>query len=102
MTIGCLMTIGAGLLSMFNGARGIVFGGSYFGSWHVDIPEAACGVVFILFGTIAVAGGMMALKGKHIELAFAGAFLGMLAGGWYGFWVGSIALIAFLFSDADF
>jgi len=102
LTVGCLMTIGAGLLSIFNGARGIIFGGSDLDAWHVHIPESACGIVFILFGIIAVAGGRMALKGKHIDLAFAGAFLGMLAGGWFGFWAGLIALIAFLFSDADF
>ncbi len=97
------MTIGAGLLSVFNGAQGVLFGGELQYAVDTGFPLfAACGAIFILFGVLAVSGGVMALMGKHFSLALLGSFLGMMGGGLYGFWLGLTAIIVFAFSDADF
>lgn len=102
LTIGGLSTVGVGLLSLFNGVQGLVFGGEFQAGPELGISMfAACGVMFILFGVVGVVGGILALRGEHISLAFVGAFLGMLAGGMYGFWLGLVAIAALVFSDAD-
>lgn len=102
MAIGGLTTIGVGLLSLFNGVQGLAFGGEFQSGPDLGFSMfAACGVIFMLFGVVAIAGGMLALRGKHISLAFVGAFLGVLGGGMYGFWLGLVAIAALVFSDAD-
>lgn len=103
VTLAGLMTLSAGLLSLFNGIQGIVFGGQFaFGLDPGFSRFELCGVIVIIFGIVAIAGGILALKRRHISLALAGAVLGMLGGGLLGFWLGLGALVLFGFSDEDF
>jgi len=104
LTIGAVFTLAAGALSLINGFNGIIFEGEFlFMEWDPGFSRfALCGIICILFGIIAIAGGIMALRTRRISLAFAGALLGMMGGGLVGFWLGLAAVIVFAFSDSDF
>ena len=103
MTLGGIMTIAAGLLSLFNGAQGIIFEGEFdLGPDPGFSRFDACGVIAIIFGIVAVAGGISALRSQRLSLALAGALLGMMGGGLLGLWLALGALVLFAISDADF
>jgi hypothetical protein len=61
-----------------------------------------CGILLILFGVIAIAGGAYALRPRaHLTPALLGAILGMLGGGVYGFFLGLVAILLFWLANAD-
>jgi len=100
LKLGGLMTIGAGLLSLQSALTATVFGGEL--PVGVDFERfAMCTAMVTIFGIVAIAGGVCALVGRHLSLALAGAFLGMISGGLISFWLGLGALVVFAFANAD-
>lgn len=65
-------------------------------------PDALCGASIILFGIVAIAGGISALMARHFSLALVGALLGMIGGGIVNFFLGVLAFAFFFFADEDF
>ena len=99
MLLGSGMTLLAGVLAIINGLRGL------FSDIHTVeyrfAPYDYCATLFVLFGIIAVAGGISGIKRKYFALTLAGAIMGMAGGGVYGFWLGLGALILFGLSNQD-
>ena len=92
----------AGVLALVNGLRGIFSETSIALGPDVGFSRAdVCATIALIFGVVAIAGGMNALKGRHLSLSLAGAFLGMMGGGLIGFWLGLGALILFALSNED-
>jgi hypothetical protein len=100
--LGGIMVLISGCLCMVNGL-GSLLGGStaFIGGDTAPINVAACGVIVLFLGSIAIAGGITAILEKHISLAIAGAAAGMMGGGNPGFWLGLVSLLFFAFSDVD-
>ena len=97
MVIGGGLTLLAGALSISNGFR------AFLSAPEQDFGSVSlCAAPMIVFGVIAVAGGMCALRDKHFSLALAGAFLGALGDGLTGFVAGMSALFLFFLSNKDF
>ena len=98
------MTVIAGLLSFFNGLRTLM-GES---SWNlldvfVDLSRyGICAVLIMIVGTVAVIGGISAVRGKNLSLALAGAALGMIGDGVVGFWLGLLSILFLFLSNEDF
>lgn len=98
------MTVIAGLLSFFNGLRTLM-GES---SWNlldvfVDMSRyGICAVLIMIVGTVAVIGGISAVRGKNLSLALAGAALGMIGDGVVGFWLGLLSILFLFLSNEDF
>jgi hypothetical protein len=102
LVLGGIMTLTAGILCLANGL-GSLLGEhtAYVGGDTAPINVAACGVIVLILGSIAIAGGITALREKHISLAIAGAAAGMMGGGNPGFCLGLVSLLLFAFSDID-
>ncbi len=101
MRLGGLITLVLGLLSLQNGLGAMLTGEEFpFGPYVTRV--AACGMIVIIFGIIAIAGGVSALRGKHFSLALAGTLLGMMGGGLVAFLLGLVACVLFYFADEDF
>ena len=97
MVIGGGLTLVAGALSISNGF------GAFLSVSERDLGSVSlCAAPMIVFGVIAVAGGLCALRDKHFSLALAGAFLGALGDGLTGFVAGMTALFLFFLSNKDF
>ena len=98
------MTVIAGLLSFFNGLRTLM-GES---SWNlldvfVDMSRyGICAVLIMIVGTVAVIGGISAVRGKNLSLALAGAAFGMIGDGVVGFWLGLLSILFLFLSNEDF
>jgi Flp pilus assembly pilin Flp len=98
------MTVIAGVLTFFNGFRTLI--GET--SWNllealVDLNRySLCAVVIMVFGAVAIAGGISAIRGKNLSLALAGAALGMIGDGIAGFWLGIGAILFLFLSSEDF
>jgi hypothetical protein len=105
LVLGGIFTIIAGILSLVNGVEGFLTDTSLF-SFLPDYGKGVttyCGVLLILFGVIAIAGGVYALRpGAHITPMLIGAAMGMLGGGVYGFLLGVAAMLASLLANSDF
>lgn len=102
MLLGGGMTLLAGVLAIINGLRGLLTRSSFaVGPADTLFREAYCGILVLIFGIIAVAGGISGIRRKSFFLAAAGAILGMLGGGLFGFYLGLGALILFGLSDQD-
>ena len=102
LTLGGGMTIVAGVLALINGLRAMVGNGEV--SFGLDIGLTRytfCAFIVLLFGALAITGGVFALKGRHLSLSLAGAVFGMMGGGLIGFYLGLVALVLFGLSDAD-
>lgn len=101
MRLGGALTFGTGLLSLENGLQAMISGEEIpFGPYFTHVT--ACSITVILFGTIALAGGISAMRGKHFSLALAGALLGMMGGGIWAFFMGLVAFIFYYFANEDF
>jgi hypothetical protein len=93
------MTLLAGVLAIINGLRGLFSDISTVE--YRFAPYDYCATLFLLFGIIAVVGGISGIKRKYFALALAGAIMGMVGGGVYGFWLGLGAMILFGLSNQD-
>jgi len=102
MLLGGGMTLLAGILAIINGLRGLFTDSSLaLGPADTFTRETSCGILVLIFGIIAVAGGISGIKRKYFALALAGAVMGMMGGGVYGFYLGLGALIIFGLSNQD-
>jgi len=102
LLLGGWMTMGAGVLALFNGLQTIVGGDPLpFTPEFVITRYTICATVVIAFGLIAIAGGISAMQERRISLALAGAFLGMIGDGVIGFWLGLFSLVLFALSSQD-
>ena len=98
---GCLTVI-AGSLAVLNGISGVSIGNSF--PFAVDGPLnqlTLCGIGALLAGVVAVIGGLFAIRGKHFSFALGSAVLGIVAGGWMGFYVGLAAVVLLMLSNQD-
>lgn len=99
---GCVLTILSGALALANGLATVVFESSLSFGLDLGIDRyAVCGFMVIVFGAVAIMGGLYSLKRRRISFALAGAALGMSGGGLIGFWCGLGALVALIFSHED-
>ncbi len=102
LLLGGGMTLAAGILALINGLRAIVSNSPIaLGPEASFTKYTACGIMVILFGIVAVAGGICALRGRNFTLALAGAVFGILGGGLFGFFLGFGALVVFGLSNED-
>ncbi|OGS43979.1 MAG: hypothetical protein A3K76_00630 [Euryarchaeota archaeon RBG_13_57_23] len=102
LTLGADLTIAAGVATLANGTYAILTGTDVQVATDFGLTkEAVCGIIFVLFGIVSVAGGVAALKRMHFSLGLAGAALGMMGGGLIGFWLGLIALVMYALSHED-
>lgn len=102
MLLGGGMTLLAGVLAIINGLRGLFSDSSLaLGPVSSFNGETYCGILVVVFGIIAVAGGISGIKRKSFALALAGAVMGMMGGGLFGFYLGLGALIIFALSNQD-
>ena len=100
--LGGNLAILAGIMALANGLMGASIGSTV--AIGPDSPVnrlTICSVLVIIFGMIAIAGGLSAIRGKHFTLALVGAVLGMVGGGWGGFFVGVGAIVLFMMSNQD-
>jgi len=100
--LGGNLAILAGIMALANGLMGASIGSTV--AIGPDSPVnhlTICSVLVIIFGMIAIAGGLSAIRGKHFTLALVGAVLGMVGGGWGGFFVGLGAIVMFMMSNQD-
>lgn len=102
LLLGGVLTLTAGIMSLVNGAQGLLEDGSVaLGPISNYTRYTFCGILVIMFGLVAIAGGISAIKGKNFTLALAGAALGMMGGGLFGFYLGLGALIVYALSNED-
>lgn len=102
LLLGALLTIVTGILSIVNGIEGIHSGLVLVPVLKNAYTVSVCGVILIVFGIVAVASGMhVFFREPSIVMASIGAFLGILGGGFYGFWLGIAAIFLFWLSDED-
>ena len=96
------MTLAAGISALINGLRAIISNSPIaLGPEASFTRYTACGIMVLLFGIVAVAGGISAIRGRNLSLALAGAFFGILGGGLLGFWRGLGALVVFALFNED-
>jgi hypothetical protein len=96
------MTLSAGGFCIVNGLGSLLGDASVFiGPDTGEVNIVVCGFIVIFLGIIAIAGGITAIRGRHMSLAFAGAAAGMMGGGLAGFLLGVASLLLFAFSDVD-
>ena len=60
-----------------------------------------CGTILVSLGVVSIAGGLCAFRGRYMSLSLAGAFLGMIGGGFFGFFLGLASLVLFILSSGD-
>jgi hypothetical protein len=102
LLLGGGMTLLAGIFAIINGLRGLFTDSSLaLGPADTFTRETSCGVLVLVFGIVAVAGGISGIKRKNFALAIAGSVMGMMGGGVYGFYLGLGALIVFGLSNID-
>lgn len=104
LVLGATLTIIAGVLSLMNGLEGLLARTNLF----TFLPSAgeslipACGILLVMFGVVAIAGGAYALRPRpHLTPVLLGAGLGMLGGGVYGFFLGLAAIVLFWLANVD-
>lgn len=104
---GILVAI-AGILALYQGASIAFLGGGIaaipgLGGLGLETILYVCGAIFIIFGLIALLGGIMALQRKMWGLALVGSILGLLG---LGLLIGSIlaliGLILIAISKSEF
>lgn len=104
LILGATFTIIAGVLSLVNGVEGLLARTHLF-SFLPSTGESlvpACGILLVMFGVVAIAGGAYALRPRaHLTPVLLGAALGMLGGGVYGFFLGLAAIFLFWLANVD-
>jgi uncharacterized membrane protein len=103
LSIGATLIIIAGVLSLINGVEGL-HSRTYLDPFSSSsgVLSTFCGVVLVLFGVIAIAGGLYAFTPKpHLLPVLLGAALGMLGGGDVGFWFGLAAIALCWWANSD-
>lgn len=112
-TVGGVLILIAGILALVNGALYLVSDISDLGTIPT-LPEGfteddlegimrACGVVMMIFGIMAIPGGVFALRRKHFGLAIAGGVVAMLGVGFsFGALLGLVGLILVAISRKEF
>jgi len=96
-----VLIVGMGLLSLLNGLNALPVEDE--SAYSSDLtPNVMCGTAIILFGIIAVAGGICAIMARHFSMALAGNLFGMAGGGWTNFFLGVLAFTLLLLADEDF
>lgn len=112
-TAGGALILIAGILAIANGALYLILDVEYLGEIPT-LPEGftledlesimrACGVMMIIFGVLAVPGGVFALQRKHFGLAVASGVVGMLGTGFsIGILLGFVGLILVAISRKEF
>ena len=97
------LTVAAGVLALINGVTALAHEISFL--WlDIDFTLnqfSVCATLVIIFGAVAVAGGIAAIRGKHFFLALAGAALGTIGDGVAGFFLGLIAIVLLFLSNED-
>jgi hypothetical protein len=102
MLLGGAMTLLSGILAIINGLTGLFTDRLLaLGPDSSFTGDTYCGILVLVLGMIAVAGGISGIKRKSLALALVGAVMGMLGGGVYGFYLGLGALIIFGLSNQD-
>lgn len=108
--VGSTQRILAGYLTLISGLITLVNGFTTLSNetlfhWpdvNVALNEfSVCGVVVIIFGAVAIVGGLSAIRGRNISLALAGAAMGMMGGGIWGFALGLTAIVLLFLSNED-
>jgi len=98
------MTLTGGVLALLNGLT--AFFGETSSIWFdIDVGVnryTVCGTMVMVFGVVAIAGGISALMGKNMSLALAGAALCAIGDGLPGFWLGLISVALLFLSNEDF
>lgn len=100
-TAGVYLTIAAGVLSIVNGVSSIF---NYTESIQFELISElshACAFVVVILGIISILSGLVTLKLGRVSPGLVGAVLGMIGGGYFGFWVGLGALVMFALSGSD-
>lgn len=100
---GSLLTIAAGFLALVNGL-GAIMGDLYDPGVWSEIPldrYTICGVIVTAFGTVAIIGGIAALRTRNMIFALTSAGLGMAGDGVLGFFFGLTAIVLFFLSDEN-
>lgn len=104
LVVGAVLTIIAGVLSLINGVNGLLERTEIFSILPSSAEglAAVCGILLLVFGAIAVSGGVYALKRRpHLTPVLIGAGLGMLGGGEIGFFLGLVAIVLFWKAEVD-
>jgi hypothetical protein len=103
--VGGILVLIAGLLALGNAVAFLSYTAADLENTGVTLPSGttwdqilgiirACGAVEVVFGIVAIVGGIFAIQRKHFGLAVAGALLGLFG---FGFVVGSLlALIGII------
>jgi len=109
--VGGILVIIAGLLAIGNGALYIVLSESDLGDIPgydmsmQDIEEIlnTCGAVMIVFGLIAIVGGVFGVTRKHFGLALVGSIFALISIGFVlGSVLGLVGLILIALSRSEF
>lgn len=108
--VGSTQRIIAGVLTVISGMIALVNGFTALSNetvfhWpdvNIALNEfSVCGVIVIIFGAVAIVGGLSAIKGGKISLALAGAAMGVMGGGIWGFALGLTAIVLLFLSEGD-
>ena len=109
---GGVLVIIAGILALANGILYLAFTTSdltgislppEISLQDIESIVRACGAIEIIFGVVAILGGIFAVQRKHFGLALLGSVLGMLGLGFtFGGLLGLIGLILVAISRKEF
>jgi hypothetical protein len=102
---GAALVLATGIISIVNGIQGLLNVSNvlpYLSNSEATILPI-CGVLLLVFGAVSIASGIYGIASSHPRLApvLLGAVLGILGGGYYGFFLGFAALALFWYANVD-